>query len=113
VPVGVWSWLAGCAVDPGDDGSSSELRDVALLCCPEESAVSGAALWSYARLALVSAAPEALEWAGSGVAVGAGRARRAGVGDSGEDDAQAAGWVVDWDRASGAEDGGEDSACRS
>ena len=89
-----------------------------------------AALWSYTRLTLVSAGPEAVEWAGSGVAVGgdmrwgsravlslgsavspastaeldvelgsdcgAGRARRAGVGDSGEDDAEEAGWAVAW-----------------
>ena len=111
--------------------------------------MSVAALWSYTRLTLVSAGPEAVEWAGSGVAVGrdmrrrsravlslgsavspastaeldvelgsdcgAGRARRAGVGDSGEDDADAAGWAVAWawDWASVAEDGGEDSVCRS
>ena len=48
-----------------------------LLGCPEESAVTVAALlWSYTRLALVSAAPEALEWAGSGVAVGGDMRRR-------------------------------------
>jgi len=154
VPVGGWSWVAGRAVDPGDGGSSSELRLVALLCCPgellgcpEESAVSVAAVWSYTRLTLVSAGPEAVEWEGSGVAVGgdmprrsravlslgsavspaltaeldvelgadcgAGRARRAGVGDSGEDDAEAAGWAGAWVWASVAEDGGEDLACRS
>jgi hypothetical protein len=60
-----------------------------------------------------------------GADCGAGRARRAGVGDSGEDDAEEAGWAVAWAWAwawawgwgwgweSVAEDGGEDSACRS
>jgi hypothetical protein len=81
VPAGRWSGLAGRAVDPGDDGSSSERRDVVLLGCPEESADAAAALllallWSYTRFALVSAPPEALEWAGSGVAVGGDMRRR-------------------------------------
>jgi hypothetical protein len=49
-----------------------------LLGCPEEAAVTAAVLlWSsYTRFALVSAAPEALEWAGSGVAVGGDMRRR-------------------------------------
>jgi hypothetical protein len=48
-----------------------------LLGCPEESAVTAAALlWSYTRFALVSAAPEALEWAGSGVVAGGDMRRR-------------------------------------
>jgi hypothetical protein len=70
VPVGGWSGLAG-AVDPGDDGFSSEGRDVGLLGCAEESTVAAAALlWSYNRCALTSAAPEALDWTGSGVTEG-------------------------------------------
>ena len=48
-----------------------------LLGCPEESADAAAALlWSYTRFALVPAPPEALEWAGSGVAVGGDMRRR-------------------------------------
>jgi len=70
VPVGGWSGLAS-AVDPGDDGFSSEGRDVGLLGCTEESTVAAAALlWSYTRCALTSAAPAALGWTGSGVAEG-------------------------------------------
>jgi hypothetical protein len=48
-----------------------------LLGCPEESAVTAAALlWSYTRCVLVSAVPEAPKWAGSGVAVGGDMRRR-------------------------------------
>jgi hypothetical protein len=69
--------VTGRAVDPGDDGFASELRDVVLLGCPEESAVAAAALLgSYTGCVLVSVAPEAPEWAGSDVAVGGDMRRR-------------------------------------
>ena len=38
--------------------------------------MSVAAVWSYTRLTLVSAGPEAVEWEGSGVAVGRDMPRR-------------------------------------
>jgi hypothetical protein len=62
-----------------------ELRDVALLGCPEESRVTAAALlWSYARFAFVSAASTSELGVELGSDCGAGWAGRARVDDADE-----------------------------